>query len=170
MRALVAELERQKYAVTARPRPRPRTGQSGRDMSPQAAPARETHETHGPEQTPDSGVATELAHECESVRPRRRGRHVPAAIRRTVYARDEARCTYTSDSGQRCRETHGLELHHSRAFAQGGAHSQQNLTLRCRAHNDLAAEEDFGRDFIECARDSTEHEPWAAHDAGMPGR
>jgi 5-methylcytosine-specific restriction endonuclease McrA len=194
LRALVAELERQKYAVTARPRPRPRTGQSARGMSPQAAPARKTHEAHESEQASDSDVATELAHasersltmelahecesaltmelahECESVRPRRRGRHVPAGIRRAVYARDEARCTYTSDSGQRCSETHGLELHHSTPFSRGGAHSQRNLTLRCRAHNDLAAEKDFGRDFIEHARDSTEHEPWAVHGAGMPGR
>jgi hypothetical protein len=46
------------------------------------------------------------------------------------------------------------------AFAQGGEHSAANLTLRCRAHNALAAEEDFGRDFIELARGSNDHERW----------
>jgi hypothetical protein len=152
MRALVAELERQKYAVSARPRAR--AGQRAGDASPAAAELATEHA---------------LVYESESVHPRQRGRHVPAAIRRAVYARDEARCTYASDSGQRCRETHGLELHHSTAFARGGAHSKENLTLRCRAHNTLAAEEDFGSDFIESARDSTEHEIWAAHDAGMRG-
>jgi hypothetical protein len=42
-------------------------------------------------------------------------------------------------------------------------HSLANLTLSCRAHNDLAAEQDFGRGFIELARDSSDHEPWATH-------
>jgi hypothetical protein len=45
------------------------------------------------------------------------------------------------------------------AFARGGEHTQSNLTLRCRAHNALAAEQDFGRDFIELKRDSNGHEP-----------
>jgi hypothetical protein len=52
-----------------------------------------------------------------------------------------------------------------KVFAHGGEHTEENLTLRCRAHNDLAAEKDFGRDYIELARDSTEHEPWATHEA-----
>jgi hypothetical protein len=55
-----------------------------------------------------------------------------------------------------------LELHHSKAFASGGAHTEENLTLRCRAHNALAAEEDFGRDFMEIACDSRDYESWAA--------
>jgi hypothetical protein len=60
---------------------------------------------------------------------------------------------------------HGLELHHSTAYALGGEHSEENLTLRCRAHNRLAAERDFGGDLIERACDSTEHEPWAKKEA-----
>jgi 5-methylcytosine-specific restriction endonuclease McrA len=174
MRALVAELERKRYAVTAHSR------QDAGDMSvpAQAAPARATHEAPEldggarsadgpepepePEPEPDPAVAhaSNRAHESERKSPRRRGRHVRAAIRRAVFARDEMRCTYTDELGQRCRETHGLELHHERAFARGGAHSPDNLTLRCRAHNALAAEQDFGRVFIERARDSAEHERW----------
>jgi hypothetical protein len=46
------------------------------------------------------------------------------------------------------------------AFAHGGEHTESNLTLRCRAHNALAAEKDFGRDFIEWARGSNDHESW----------
>ena len=38
------------------------------------------------------------------------------------------------------------------AFAQGGEHRLNNITLRCRAHNALAAEEDFGRDFVRGGR------------------
>ena len=93
----------------------------------------------------------------EPERPRQRGRHVPAAIRRAVYQRGQNRCTFV-ESGQRCRETHCLELHHLKAFARGGVHSLANLTLRCRAHNALAAEEDFGTALIQQRRDSNRHE------------
>ncbi|HVJ16502.1 MAG TPA: hypothetical protein VM686_13770, partial [Polyangiaceae bacterium] len=61
-----------------------------------------------------------------------------------------------------CRETHGLELHHLCAFAQGGEHTVENITLRCRAHNALAAEEDFGKELMERAKDSSEHQSWVA--------
>jgi hypothetical protein len=92
--------------------------------------------------------------------PRRRGRYVPADVRRAVFERDEARCTFTDDSGRRCPETHRLELHHLLAFARGGDSTEENLTLRCQAHNTLAAEDDFGRDFVDAARASPPHDPW----------
>src|SRR5919198_999682 len=43
------------------------------------------------------------------VRERRRGRHIPAAVRRAVAARDAYRCTYVDASGTRCAETRRLE-------------------------------------------------------------
>jgi hypothetical protein len=126
MRAFVAELKKQKYAVTAQPRKR------SVDSSAKEAGGAED--------------------------PGQRGRYVPAAVRRSVFERDAGRCTYVDESGRRCAETHRLELHHLEAFAQGGEHTEANLTLRCHAHNALAAEEDFGKEFIELARDSLEHE------------
>ena len=105
--------------------------------------------------------------ESRSEQSRRRGRYIPAAIRRAVFERDQGRCTYASASGERCRETALLELHHSLAFARGGEHRLDNVTLRCRAHNTLAAEQDFGSDFVGRARDSTRHEPWSVHDAAI---
>ncbi len=80
---------------------------------------------------------------------------------RTVFERDEGRCTYTGPWGRRCAETHRRELDHLQAFASEGEHTAQNLTLRCSAHNALAAEEDFRRDFVEQQRDSSEHESWS---------
>jgi hypothetical protein len=50
--------------------------------------------------------------------------------------------------GQRCRETGGLELDHIDPHARGGPPTVENLRLRCRAHNALAAEHEFGRDFM----------------------
>ena len=70
--------------------------------------------------------------------PRRRGRRIPAAVRRAVFERDQSRCAYLDDSGQRCRETHHLELHHLKPYTMGGEHTLANLALRCRAHNALA--------------------------------
>ncbi|MEO8181701.1 MAG: hypothetical protein ABI895_22950, partial [Deltaproteobacteria bacterium] len=48
----------------------------------------------------------------------------------------------------RCREQSGLEFHHQHPHGRGGPPSLENITLHCRSHNDLAAEQDFGRDFI----------------------
>jgi hypothetical protein len=90
--------------------------------------------------------------------PRRRGRHIPAATRRAVAARDDYRCTYADTSGNRCKETRSLEFHHVVPFAVSCCHDVSNLTLRCAAHNALAAEEDFGRDLVQEMRSDTRHE------------
>jgi hypothetical protein len=161
MRALVAELKRRKHAVVARPEKAPA---ASKDRSRSTA-EREAPQESDPEfesEHPQSEVETGQQSEVESASPRRRGRYVPAAVRRAVFERDEGRCTYTDAGGRRCAETHRLELHHLRAFARGGEHTEDNLTLRCNAHNALAAEEDFGRELIELARGASEHEPWAA--------
>jgi hypothetical protein len=66
-----------------------------------------------------------------------------------VAKRDGGRCTYVDPvTGKRCRETRRLELHHEHAHALGGPPTAKNLTLRCAAHNALAAEQDFGREFM----------------------
>jgi hypothetical protein len=70
-------------------------------------------------------------------------------VRRSVFERDGNRCSYVDGTGARCDETHRLELHHLIRFAAGGEHTASNLTLRCAAHNALAAEEDFGRAFMQ---------------------
>jgi hypothetical protein len=77
--------------------------------------------------------------------PRRRGRYIPVEARRTVRERDGGRCTYVAADGTRCRETSCLEVHHLDPYSRGGPPTSENLTLRCRPHNALAAEEDFGR-------------------------
>ncbi len=80
-------------------------------------------------------------------------RHVPAAIRRAVWARDEGRCAFVGADG-RCRETGWLELHHVVPFARGGPSTVENLELRCRAHNAWEAERDFGARVLVPARQS----------------
>jgi len=74
----------------------------------------------------------------------RDSRHVPAAVRRKVWARDEGRCAFTSAQGRRCGETGRLEFHHLIPFARGGPSTLENIALRCRAHNRHESEQLFG--------------------------
>ena len=75
-------------------------------------------------------------------------RHVPAAVRRTVYERDGGRCRYVDEQGRRCTAREGLEFHHRHPFALGGHHSPEGMALLCRTHNRLLAEIDFGREAV----------------------
>jgi len=76
-------------------------------------------------------------------------RHIPAAARRAVYERDGGRCSYNDRQGRRCGERHELEFHHRFPFGLGADQSPAGITLRCRTHNLLAAEQDHGSARIE---------------------
>lgn len=67
-------------------------------------------------------------------------RHIPAAVRRTVWQRDAGRCAFNGPHGR----TGFLEYHHLVPFSSGGETSASNLELRCRAHNQHEAERWFG--------------------------
>ena len=75
-------------------------------------------------------------------------RAIPAATRRAVWARDEARCTFRSDDGRRCSSRRGLEFDHVIPFVRGGTSTVEGLRLRCRAHNQFEAERTFGAEFM----------------------
>jgi hypothetical protein len=100
-----------------------------------AAAARDAAAAHVDAST-TTAVAPRKPVDGESVRPLQNGRsrYIPRAVVREVFARDGARCTFVSASGQRCEERGMLELHHIRAFALGGRSTVENLTLVCRAH------------------------------------
>ncbi len=70
--------------------------------------------------------------------PNSRSRHIPAPIKREVWARDAGRCAFQGDLG-RCAETGFLEFHHVVPYADGGETSVKNLELRCRSHNQYEA-------------------------------
>ena len=72
-----------------------------------------------------------------------RSRHVPAAVRREVWERDDGRCAFVGTDG-RCCERGFLEFHHVVPFAEGGETTAANLQLRCRPHNAHEAGEYFG--------------------------
>ncbi len=83
---------------------------------------------------------------------RTNGRGIPLAIRREVWARDRGRCTFTSPTGHKCSTERGLEFDHVLPVARGGESTAENLRLRCRGHNQLEAERQFGRKFMESKR------------------
>ena len=72
------------------------------------------------------------------------GRRIRAAVRRAVWKRDEGRCAFVGADGRRCDETAFLELHHVVPVADGGQATVENLSLRCRAHNQYEADLWFG--------------------------
>jgi len=72
------------------------------------------------------------------------GRHIPAAVKREVWTRDQGRCGYRSPDGRRCSERGSLEFHHLEPYAVGGQATSENLALRCRAHNQYEAQVFFG--------------------------
>jgi 5-methylcytosine-specific restriction endonuclease McrA len=74
-------------------------------------------------------------------------RHIPAAIRRAVVARDGERCTFVAH-GRRCAARDALEFHHVVPFARSKRHRVQEIELRCRAHNGYAASQDFGAEHM----------------------
>jgi hypothetical protein len=63
-----------------------------------------------------------------------RSRHIPAAVKREVWRRDNGRCAFVGTHG-RCAERAFLEFHHVIPFVDGGAATTANIELRCRAHN-----------------------------------
>jgi hypothetical protein len=68
--------------------------------------------------------------------PVKGGSSIPAGIRRIVWARDGARCSYVGPAGVRCLSRRFLELDHVKPRALGGPDEVENLRLLCRPHND----------------------------------
>jgi 5-methylcytosine-specific restriction endonuclease McrA len=90
------------------------------------------------------------ANESSSRRRRatRSARDIPAHVKRAVRARDGGQCTFVSESGHRCTERRFLEFDHVREVARGGEATVANVRVRCRTHNQHAAERTFGAGFM----------------------
>ncbi len=89
----------------------------------------------------------------------RTSRHVPAEVKRAVWARDEARCQFTLANGGICGSTRWLEIDHVVPVARGGPSTVENTRLLCGLHNQLAARRTFGagwmRHRVEARRGSS---------------
>jgi 5-methylcytosine-specific restriction endonuclease McrA len=59
-------------------------------------------------------------------------RHIPALVKRTVWERDGAQCTFVSEDGHRCPGRAKLEYDHVDPVARGGEATVEGIRLRCR--------------------------------------
>ena len=85
----------------------------------------------------------------QNPRPAKNPRHVPAAVKRAVWARDEGKCQFPLDSGGICGSTLRLEIDHIRPLARGGQSTVANCRLACRFHNQRAARQVYGDDWMD---------------------
>lgn len=70
--------------------------------------------------------------------------NVTTSMRRAVWTRDGGSCTDVSREGRQCGSRDFLEFHHQLPWARCREHELGDIHLRCRAHNQFAAELDFG--------------------------
>jgi len=78
--------------------------------------------------------------------PARKSRYRPRSVDRAAWTRDEGQCGFVSKDGRRCTERAFLAFHHIQPFALGGPAPTENISLRCRRHNQYEAELVFGRE------------------------
>ncbi len=128
---LITDVKKKRFGVGRKPKPSP---------SPESSPS--SPRAKSPSASPMPKAAE----------PRPISRHIPDAIKRAVYERDNGRCTFTDEQGRRCGEAMFLELDHVHGFAKTQEHSVEGIRLRCRGHNQLAAEQLYGKDVIQAAR------------------
>jgi len=71
-------------------------------------------------------------------------RAVPVSLKREIFKRDNAQCSFVSDDAVRCTEKHHLEFDHIILFGIGGKTTKNNLRLLCSGHNKHICEITFG--------------------------
>jgi len=76
-------------------------------------------------------------------------RTVPARVKKAVFDRDGGACTHRFDDGRLCHSRWKTEFDHIVPVAKGGRTTIENVRLLCRAHNQAAAEAEFGREHVE---------------------
>jgi hypothetical protein len=79
-------------------------------------------------------------------------RDIPRQVQRAVCQRDSDQCAFVSGDGHRCTERTFLEFHHILPYAKGGLATVENISLRCRRHNQYEAELVFGPRMTSNAR------------------
>jgi hypothetical protein len=73
---------------------------------------------------------------------------ISRSTRRTVCERDGLRCTWRGPDGVRCESRAWLENDHADPRGRGGGSGPENIRLLCRAHNQRAAELQYGRNHM----------------------
>jgi hypothetical protein len=75
--------------------------------------------------------------------------HIPAHVKRAVWARDEGRCQFPLASGGVCGSTRQVEFDHVEPLALGGPSTVENVRLACKPHNLRAARLALGDEWMD---------------------
>ena len=70
-------------------------------------------------------------------------------MKRAVWARDDGKCSWPLDSGGTCGSTLRLEIDHVVPRGRGGPSTVDGCRLLCRVHNQLAARQVYGDDWMD---------------------
>jgi hypothetical protein len=90
-------------------------------------------------------VAARSTSKPRSSRPER----ITNATRRAVVARDGLQCSWVDGQGHRCPSRAWLEYDHRQPRGKGGGSEPHDVRIFCRAHNQFAAEQAYGRAHME---------------------
>jgi hypothetical protein len=140
--------------ATAQPSQRHAPSSAAGDVAPERAGTRVDTSTDGVDAA-DGAHGSASLHEASETSAPSRSRHLPSAVRRAVLERDGLRCTWQGPDGRRCESRAFLEHDHIHPRGRGGSDEPANIHLRCRAHNQLSAEQTYGKSII--ARIVTRH-------------
>lgn len=132
--ALLEQLARTKFAAVKGPRPLTAKPRGGFEASTAPCTADSPGGAAPPEGTRKRALEWQL--------DRRPSRAIPAAVRRTVWARSGGQCEFIGATG-RCSERGRLEFHHRVPFAAGGPSTEENIAVHCRSHNEHEADAFF---------------------------
>jgi hypothetical protein len=81
--------------------------------------------------------------------PAAKSDHVPAHVKRAVWARDGGRCQWPVDGGGVCGSTLRVEFDHIEPRSRGGPSTVAGIRLLCAVHNQLAARLAFGDEWMD---------------------
>ena len=104
---------------------------------------------------------------------------VTAAVKRAVWSRDDGKCSWPLDSGGTCGSTLRLEIDHVVPRGRGDASTVDGCGVLCAIHNQLAARQLYGDDWMDRFTDGTIRNvpvarepsaPWGQHPPRPPLR
>jgi 5-methylcytosine-specific restriction endonuclease McrA len=102
-------------------------------------------------------------------RPAKNPGHVTSAVKRAVWSRDEGKWTWPLDSGGTCGSTLRLEIDHVVPRGRGGPSTIDGCRLLCAAHNQLAARQVYGDDWMDQFTSSVQVKVPVAREGAAPG-
>jgi len=74
---------------------------------------------------------------------------IPRPVKRAVWRRDHGRCQWPTADGGICGSRVRVQFHHVIDRGKGGPSTEGNLILACATHNQHAADQTWGREFMD---------------------